>query len=202
MSDEPKSVGDILDRLKEIAEKDDKVSLGDIAQTFGSRSYGPFLMVPAIIEETPIGAIPGVPTTIALIIASFAVQILFGRKHLWLPGFVKRRTVKADTLGKTSDKLRGLARTLDRWFHGRLEKLTQGPFLKAAAMIVILLCCTVPPLELLPFASSVPMAAIAMFGLAMLVRDGALMIVALLLSLAAVGVGLGMFASGAGQGGG
>lgn len=201
MSDEPRSVGDILDRLKEIAEKEDKVSLGDVAEAFGSRSYGPFLMVPAIIEQTPVGGIPGVPTAIALIIASFAVQILFGRKHLWLPGFIKRRTVRAETLGKTSDKLRGVAKFLDRWFHGRLERLTQGPFLKAAAVIVILLCCTVPPLELLPFASSVPMAAIAMFGLAMLVRDGALMIVALVLSVAAVAVGVGMWGSGAGQGG-
>lgn len=201
MSDEPRSVGDILDRLKEIADKDDKVALGDVAEAFGSRSYGPFLMVPAIIEQTPVGGIPGVPTAIALIIASFAVQILFGRKHLWLPGFIKRRTVKAETLGKTSDKLRGVARFLDKWFHGRLERLTQGPFLKAAALLVILLCCTVPPLELLPFASSVPMAAIAMFGLAMLVRDGALMIVALVLSVAAVVVGAGMWGSGAGQGG-
>lgn len=202
MSDEPKSVNDILDRLKEVAEKGDKVALGDMVEAFGSRSYGPFLLVPAIIEQTPVGAIPGVPTVIALIIASFAVQILFGRRHLWLPGFLKRRSIKAETLRKISDKLRGVARFLDRWFHGRLERLTQGPFLKAAAVIVLLLCCTVPPLELLPFASAVPMAAIAMFGLAMLVRDGALMIVALVLSLAAVGVGLGMFASGAGQGGG
>lgn len=201
MSDQPKSVGDILDRLNEVAEKDEKIALGDVVEAFGSRSYGPFLLVPAVIEQTPIGGIPGVPTAIALIIASFAVQILFGRKHLWLPGFVKRRRIKSETLTKSTDKLRGVARFLDRWFHGRLEKLTRGPFLKAAAVIVLLLCCTVPPLELLPFASSVPMAAIAMFGLAMLVRDGALMIVALLLSVAAVAVGIGMWGSGAGQGG-
>lgn len=201
MSDEPKSVGDILDRLKEVAGKGDKVALGDMVEAFGSRSYGPFLLVPAIIEQTPVGAIPGVPTVIALIIASFAVQILLGRKHLWLPGFLKRRSIKSETLSKISDKLRGVAKFLDRWFHGRLERLTQGPFLKASAVIVLLLCCTVPPLELLPFASAVPMAAIAMFGLAMLVRDGALMIVALLLSVTAVAVGVGMWGSGAGQGG-
>ena len=201
MSDEPKSVGDILDRLEEMAGKGDKVAFGDMVEAFGSRSYGPFLLVPAIIEQTPVGAIPGVPTAIALIIASFAVQILFGRKHLWLPGFLKRRSIKSETLSKISGKLRGVADVLDRWFHGRLERLTQGPFLKAAAVIVLLLCCTVPPLELLPFASAVPMAAIAMFGLAMLVRDGALMIVALLLSVTAVAVGIGMWGSGAGQGG-
>jgi hypothetical protein len=42
-----------------------------------------------------------------------------------------------------------------------------------------------PPLELLPFASTAPMAAIATFGLALLVRDGVLMLVATCLSVAA-----------------
>ena len=55
--------------------------------------------------------------------------------------------------------------------------------------MVVALCCTVPPLELIPFASSAPMLAIAAFGLAILVRDGLLMLVALALSLLAVGLG-------------
>ena len=41
----------------------------------------------------------------------------------------------------------------------------------------------------MPFASTVPMAAIAVFGLALLVRDGVLMLVAIALSLGAAGVG-------------
>jgi hypothetical protein len=63
---------------------------------------------------------------------------------------------------------------------------------KVAALICILLACTVPPLELLPFATTAPMAAIAAFGLALMVRDGVLMLVAMALSIVAVGVGLGL----------
>jgi hypothetical protein len=196
MGDDPKSVGDILDRLHEVGEKNDRVTIGDMTEAFGSRSYGPFLLVPALIEESPLGAIPGVPTAIALVIALFAVQMLFGARQMWLPGLVKRRSLSAEKVEKASDKLRPLARFTDRWFHGRLPWMTQGPAVQVAAVAVLALCATVPPLELLPFASTAPMLAIAAFGLALLVRDGVLMIVASVLALGAVGIGLGWLAGG------
>ncbi len=195
MNDDPHSVGDILDRLHEIGEDKRLVTVGDLAEAFGSRSYGPFLLVPALIEETPIGSIPGVPTALALIIALFAVQMLIGRKHMWLPEWIKRREIGAEKVKKASDKLRGVARFLDKWFHGRLPQLTRGPAVRVAAAICLLLCLTVPPLELLPWASSLQMAAIAAFGLALLVRDGVLMIVASVLAVAGLGVGIGLAGS-------
>jgi hypothetical protein len=84
---------------------------------------------------------------------------------------------------------------MDRQIHGRLKPLTRGPFVKAAGIIVIALCCTVPPLELLPFASTAPMFAVACFGLAMMVGDGLLMLAAFLLSGMAAALGLGLWAS-------
>jgi len=51
------------------------------------------------------------------------------------------------------------------------------------------LALAVPPLELLPLATTAPMAAIAAFGLALMVGDGLVMIVAILLAVVAVGVG-------------
>ena len=51
MADSPKSVTDILDRLVDVGDKNDSVSIGDIVGTFGSRSYGPVLLVPALLGE-------------------------------------------------------------------------------------------------------------------------------------------------------
>ncbi|MCD2325268.1 exopolysaccharide biosynthesis protein [Sphingomonas sp. IC-56] len=199
MAEDPKSVGDILDRLEELANEDDKVSLGDVVEALGNRSQGPFLLVPALVEISPLGGIPGFPTAIALVIVLIAVQIVLGRKHLWLPKFLSNRALSSEKVCKATGKLRGLARFMDRWFHGRLPALTKGPFVRVAAGACILLACTVPPLELLPFATTAPMAAIAAFGLALLVRDGLLMIVAMVLTLVAVGVGVGMLGSGGAQ---
>lgn len=165
----------------------DPVELGEAVEAFGKRSLGPFLLVPALIEVSPIGGIPAVPTLLAVIIALSAAQILFGRDHIWLPGFLERRHVKGDSVVKAADKLGGLGRWMDRWFHGRLTWLTRRPFDRIAAALCLALCATVPPLELIPFASTAPMAAIAAFGLALLVRDGALMAVAMVASVAALG---------------
>ncbi len=198
MANDPHSIGDILDQLETLADQHYRVSLGDAVEAFGNRSYGPFLLVPGLIEISPIGGIPGLPTVLATVIVLFAAQMAWGRQHLWLPGFLKRRSVKAETVRKATAKLRGIARWTDRWFHGRLPVLTGGVFIRIAAVASIALALTVPPLELLPFASTAPMAAIAAFGLALLVRDGVLMIVAIALAGVAITVGAGLLGSKAG----
>lgn len=200
MANDPKHVGDILDRLDELAEREEKVKLGDVIEALGNRSHGPFLLIPALIDISPIGGIPGLPTALGLVIILTAAQLLFGRKHLWLPGFLRKRGLSAEKVKKSTRKLRGLAQRLDRWFHGRMPGLVNGPMVKVAAIACILLACTVPPLELLPFATTAPMAAIAAFGLALMVRDGLLMLIALGLSIVAVAVGLGLLISGGGSG--
>ena len=92
-----------------------------------------------------------------------------------------------------ADWMRPLGRWLDRWFHGRLPRFTTERMTRVAAVMVVLLCVTVPPLELLPFASSAPMAEIAAFGLALIMRDGLLMVLGFALSALAVAGGLGLW---------
>lgn len=195
MADEPQSVGDVLDKIEELANKEGQVCLGHLVEALGSRSYGPFLLVPALIDISPVGSIPGLPTVLGLVIIIVAAQMLFGRRHLWLPGFLARRSISAAKAFKSTARLRRMAGWLDRTFHGRLPTLTKGPFVRVAAGLCILLALTVPPLEILPFATTAPMAAIAAFGLALLVRDGLLMIIATVLAVAAAGLGIDLFGS-------
>ncbi|PHP28060.1 exopolysaccharide biosynthesis protein [Limimaricola cinnabarinus] len=198
MGSSSRAVEEILDRLEQEGRNDDRATVGDVTGALGDRGFGPFLFVPALIEITPIGGVPGVPTILALIIALFAVQIVMQRDEMWLPGFLENRSVSGDKLAESADKLRGIGRWLDRWFHGRLEALTGPKASRIAGIAVLLLCLTVPPLEFIPFASTAPMAAIAAFGLAMTLRDGLLMALGFVLSLVAVGVGFGMIGGGGG----
>ena len=186
---------DILDRLRDLAQDEDDVPIGDVIEAMGARSFGPFIMLPALIELSPLGAIPGIPTFLALTIALTAAQMLLGRDHLWLPGFIENRSASSQRVLKATDKLRPIAEWMDRWFHGRMTRFASGPFPRIAAGCVIALTLTVPPLEFIPFASSAPMLAIAAFGLALIVRDGLLMLIAGGLTVAAIVVGT-MLASG------
>ena len=124
--------------------------------------------------------------------------MLFGRDHVWLPKFVERRAIDGDRLARAAHRLDGGAAKVDGWFRGRFKWLTKGLWPRFAALVVIGLCCTVPPLEFIPFASSAPMIAIAAFGLALMVRDGLLMLVAFALSLGALGMTIALFATGSG----
>ena len=183
----PDSMEAILDDL-EGAAHDGKVTLGEMAEAAGHRGAAPFLVVPPIIEISPIGGIPGVPTFLALVIAIFAVQIAVGRDEPAIPGKLGRRGVDGRRFCQALGKVRPLARRLDGWFHGRLRALTSRPMRRLAAGVIVLLCLTVPPLELIPFASTFPMAAILILGLALLFRDGLVMAAGLLVAAGAVGV--------------
>ncbi|SFD89529.1 exopolysaccharide biosynthesis protein [Paracidovorax konjaci] len=176
------SLADILDQLEALAGQAGAVTVGDMVSAFGSRSYGPLLVVPALLELSPVGAVPGVPTALACVVVLFAAQMLFGRRHVWVPGLLARRSLGAARLAGAVRRLRPWAERADRWFHGRLCALTGGAFVRIAAAGCIALACTVPPLELVPFASSAPMAAVAMFGLSVMARDGLLMLGAMALA--------------------
>ena len=200
MSHEPHSMGDVLGELDELAANHDEVRVADVLDDFGARSFGPFIMIPAVLEITPVGGIPGVPTVLALFIALIAVQLLIGRDHVWIPQFVQHRAVGSKKLHKAVGKLKGMANFLDRHSKGRLEGLTKGTAIKLVAAVIIALCCTVPPLEFLPFASTIPMLAIAVLGLALTVRDGALLLGSLLFAGLATALGLATYFGSSGEG--
>ena len=187
--EEPEGVEEVLGQLDDLTTKSGKVCISDVLDDFGGRSFGPFIMLPALLELSPVGGIPGVPTFLAALVALVAVQLLIGKEHIWMPGFLQNRAVESKKLHKGIAKLRGIAHWLDEHSHGRLKPMTQGVWMKIAALVVILLCMTVPPLEVLPFASSGPMLAIAAIGLALTVRDGVVMLIALALGIAAIGGG-------------
>ena len=167
--------GDILDTLAEASDGETDVSVGLINERIGHRGSGALLMLPAALELTPIGAVPGVPTMLALVVALFAVQLALGRDDMWLPGWIERRTISAHRLRGAIHKLRPAAAWSDRHLGQHLRVLVEPPAPRVVAFAVLALCAMVPPLELLPFASSLPMLVIVLFGVGLLTRDGRVM---------------------------
>jgi hypothetical protein len=191
--DEQVTLEQVIDGIIDLGKDQDRVHVSDIQDSFGQRSFGPFLFVPAIIEISPIGGIPGVPTMLALIVALFAMQMLFGRDHFWMPDFLSKRSVSGKKLDKGLNKIRPVIRWLDKISRTRLRWAVSRGFLRVVAVLCVLLATSVPPLELLPFASTAPFSAIALFGLGMITRDGLLVVLGLIVTVGAfvlVGIGL------------
>ncbi|MDP9840065.1 hypothetical protein J2T09_004845 [Neorhizobium huautlense] len=179
-----KGFSDLIARLTALADSSDRISVHEIREEIGERSFGPFLIIPAIIEISPIGGIPGVPTAIAIIISLFAVQILVGRKHLWLPQILERQTLDGQKLKNGLGKLSTISRHCEKILRPHMNWATRPPYLQLLAAVVILLCVSVPPLEFIPFASTAPMLAVMMVGIALLMRDGLAAVIASVMAAA------------------
>ncbi|MEM8664622.1 MAG: exopolysaccharide biosynthesis protein, partial [Pseudomonadota bacterium] len=165
----------------------DRVSVADILKAVGTRSFGALLLVPSLIVISPISGIPGVPTTAALIIILICGQYLIGRRTIWLPGFLLRRDVSRSRLEKAINAVTPAARFLERFVRPRLTFLIGRVTFAAVALICALLAATMPPLELLPFTATATASIIALFAMALLMRDGALALISLVMAAAAVG---------------
>ncbi len=175
----------VIDGIIELGKKQDKVAISEIQDSLGRRSFGPFLFVPAIVEISPVGGIPGLPTALALIVALFSIQMLIGRDHFWIPDFLAKRTVSGAKLDKGLNKMRRVVRWLDKISRERLGWAVRKGTLRLIAVLCVLLTTSVPPLELMPFASTAPFGAIALFGLGITTRDGLLVILGLVVTVGA-----------------
>lgn len=173
------ALSEVIGELRQATPEDGEgeVTVGDLIDALDERGYGPALAVLPLLELTPIGGIPGVPTALALIIAGLTLRLFLGYEHLWAPGFLRRRKLSAEKVEKSLDWLQPVALRIDAKLHERLRRFADRKAQRIACIVILLLLLTVPPLELIPFATSAPMIVISIFGLGILFRDGLLMLV-------------------------
>lgn len=172
----PHPVSEILDRLEAAAEEAD-VSVDDLISHIGERSLAPLLLVPALLVVSPLSAIPGSPTLSAIIIGLIAVQMLLGRKRLWLPRTVQTRRVPSDRLRRATGFLRPPVTRLERLIRARLLAVTSRPGQVVILLTCLLITLVMPLMEILPLLSSIAALAIAFFATGLLTRDGLLVLV-------------------------
>jgi hypothetical protein len=180
----------LLSELDKAANGDGpRVSVQQIMDAVGHRSFGPLLLLAGLLGMTPVSAVPGAPSLIALITLLVASQLLIGRDSFWLPKILLRRSVNADSLHKTVRIAEKPARVVDRMVRPRLEVFTGPVADRLVALVCVILALAVPPLEFLPFVAFIPSAAIATFGLGLLARDGLLVLIAFTISASALAFG-------------
>ena len=182
--EEPHDLEQLLDRLSEAgAEAEGKISLEEAVEAVGRRSFGPLLLLAGLIAASPLSGIPGLPTTVAVLVMMVGVQMLVGRKHFWLPRWVLERRISTKKFCKALSFMRPAARGVDRFLRPRLTVLTRGAGTYVIATICVLIAMTMPPLEILPFLATIAGIALTAFGLALIAHDGLLFIVALVATL-------------------
>ncbi len=171
----------ILDALLD-GDHQQTLTSSDLLSGLGRRAFGMLLLVAALPAFIPIpigGALSGP------LIVLIAAQLLIGLRRPWLPAFLARRGPKRQTLAR-------FERIVDPWL-GRLEHLVRP---RLTALLDHRLATAFTGLQLLllgvllslpiPFTNYLLGALIVLFALALLERDGALMLVAWGLGIASL----------------
>lgn len=185
----PTNLEELLDRIKETTENANQVSIGEVLDVVGYRSFGPLLLVAGLITVMPIvGDIPGVPTVMAVFVTLIAGQMLFHREHPWLPDWLLRRSVAADKLLKAVGWIYRPAQFVDRGLRPRLKAFTHRTAAHAIAVACILISAVMPLLEVIPFSANLAGSALTAFGLSLIAEDGLFSLLAFVFTTLTFGV--------------
>jgi hypothetical protein len=152
----------------------DRLTFSDLATQLHSRAWGGLLFIFAAINMLPLP--PGTSVFFAIPLLLVSGQMLFGRASPWFPARIDKRGVTKQELQRLVGKIEWLEVRVERIFKPRLPRLT-GP---TAAKVIGLVCFLLALVAAIPVPlfHVAPAAAIALFGLALIYRDGALVIVA------------------------
>lgn len=189
---DPDTLCEVLEQAQGELEGKDHAEVGKVIAAMGSASFAPVMLLPALLVLSPASGIPVLPSVCGITIALIGGQMLFGRGHLWLPGWILRRKLDGSKTGKALASLAKPAAWIDRHTGRRMPWLTKRPFDKIVLVVCILCGAVMPALELLPFTSSILGAAISVMTLGLLVRDGLLVLIGLGFVGAAVSLGIGL----------
>lgn len=176
---EIRNLEELLDHLESAADTDHcRITVEEIISAVGSRSFAPLLLMVGVLIASPLSGIPLFPTISAIIVVLVSAQMLAGRDHFWLPPWLLRRTVPRERMRSATRWLRPTARFIDSLLRPRLALLVVGPATAIIASLCLVIAAGMPVLELIPFSSSLAGTTLAMFGLALVSRDGLLAFIA------------------------
>lgn len=181
-------------RLAQIVEETgpERLSFSDLAAQLHARAWGGLLFIFAAINVLPLP--PGTSSFFAIPLLIVSAQMIFGRETPWFPARIDRRGVKKQELTALISKIGWVELRVERVFKPRLAGLT-GPTATRFIGLVCFLLALVAAIPI-PLFHMAPAAAILLFGLALIYRDGALVIAAALASVLSILVDLLVIGSG------
>ncbi len=157
------------------------MSLGELIESLGDRSFGWCILLFALINMLPMPVGSNMITSIPVILVT--AQMALGLEQVRLPGFVTRRQIPRRRFQKLVLWLGPVIRPIERMVRARLPSVfdTRSERALGIFLFVVALSLFAP----IPFSGYIPAAALCLAGIGLVERDGALVL---------GGVGLGVIA--------
>jgi len=175
-------VSELLEDLVE-AFPGDTVSVGDLIDRLDSRAHGMLLLVLALPMCIP--NIPGISTIFGILMLAPALQLVLGSRRLWVPKRMRLWSIEGSALRRTFTLAIKPIRRIEYLIKPRWSRLTRFPvtILVGLQTLLMALILILP----IPFANWPPGMTVAMTALALLQRDGILMLLTIPAAIASVG---------------
>jgi hypothetical protein len=172
---------DLLDRIGNPAEGE-SVTLGDLLHEFRQRAFGALLLVALLLTFLPA---PGIGAFTGPFVALAGLQLLLTFQQPWLPKWIARRPVKRSTVQRFGKRFRPILARIERICKPRLTGVIENVAAQSFTGLQLLLLGLLLSLPL-P-GTNYPLGVILLFYcIALIERDGVLMLIGWLLGIAAI----------------
>lgn len=171
--------------FEDLAEKTTApVSFTELEDAFTDRSFAALLTFFAILNLLPLPPGTGVVTGIPLVLVS--VQMVMGRETVWLPAFMRTKTIAPERFRQVSNKVVPWLQWLERFIRPRNWPFSQrqGDRWLGAFTTVLGISVVLP----MPLSNWLPALATAIIGIALCERDGRLMLGGLILGVVSISI--------------
>lgn len=164
------------------------LTLDGLLAGLGRSAFGMFLFVSILPGFIPIPGFGGVVAGPLVIL--IGLQLLVGLEHPWLPRFIGRRGPRRATMIRFCDRITPWLSRLEHLVRPRLQALTGQRLASAFTGLLLIMLGLLLALPI-PFTNYLFAGLLLLFALALLERDGALLLVLWLVSAATlIGMGL------------
>lgn len=169
--------------MKAVQGESEKVAVREIVDALDARSFGIAVLLFSLPSIVPMP--PGVPTVVGIILLIVAIQMVFGREDLWLPGILAKQTFDRKSLVGAFAGLAPRLAVIERVMKPRLLFMT-GRVGSVFIGIIVLVMAVVLILPLPPGGNFPPALACAVLGLGLAQRDGVIVGLGLIVSVVAM----------------
>lgn len=164
--------------------KGERVSVRDIKNSLGRRSFGLMLFVLSIPNSLPIVGIPGVSAVTGLPILLIACQMMLGYDQIWLPKWISRSNFSREGFLKLIEKTAPWLARIERLLQPRWSWLVKGNVERFLAGVCVLMAFLL--ILPIPFGNLLPGLSLLLISLGLIERDGVCVAAGLVMSVISV----------------
>jgi hypothetical protein len=142
------------------------VTVGEILSALKDRGFGVFMILFAL----PNAIIPGLSFILGAPVVLFALQLASGRGEVWLPGFMRRRTLTAALFAKMATRVERFLVWIEIRSRPRWSKVVSGP---AERFLGLYIAAVAGFLMMpVPFGNALPALGISLMSAGLIEKDG------------------------------